>query len=90
MAVEQKEKKRDELIQAGMGLVTIFAIFSALLDAFDYIAKFAPGFEGGWTDVLSCTPVLVAEIIAVLLIIVLGFITGKYAFKAFWGSRSDK
>ena len=89
IAEEKKERERDELIQAGIGLVTILAVFSALVDSFDFIAKFIPGKEGGWTDVSSCIPVLVVEILTFLLIIILGFIAGKYALQAFLGAKSD-
>ena len=48
---DEKEAKRDSRIQAGIGLVTVFTVFSAWTDAFDFIAKLVPGNDGGWSDV---------------------------------------
>ncbi len=85
----EQEAKRDGRIQAGIGLVTIFAVFSAWVDAFDFIAKLVPGSDGGWTDIFHCWPVLVLEIAVTILIFCLGCIAGKYVLQA-WHGATDK
>lgn len=83
---DEKEAKRDSRIQAGIGLVTVFTVFSAWTDAFDFIAKFVPGNDGGWSDVFSCLPVLIIEIIVAMLILWLGCVAGKYVWQAWKGT----
>ena len=85
----EREARRDGRIQAGIGLATIFAVFSAWVDAFDFIAKFVPGSDGGWSDVLHCWPVLLAEIAATAFILWLGCVAGKYVLQA-WHGAADK
>lgn len=83
---DEKEAKRDSRIQAGIGLVTVFTVFSAWTDAFDFIAKFVPGNDGGWSDVFSCLPVLIIEIIVTMFILCLGCVAGKYVWQAWKGT----
>ncbi len=85
---EAREAKRDSRIQAGIGLVTVFAVFSAWVDAFDFFAKLVPGSEGGWSELAGCTPVLVLEIVLALFIFGLGLIAAKYVWKA-WREARD-
>ena len=40
---DHDEKKRDEKMQAGLGLIGVFAVFSALVDAIDFLAKLSIG-----------------------------------------------
>lgn len=86
---EQRKAKRDGRIQAGIGLVTIFAVFSAWVDAFDFLAKLVPGQDGSWSDILSCKPVFVIELIVMLFILLLGCIAGAYVIRA-WRGADDK
>ncbi len=83
---DEKEAKRDSRIQAGIGLVTVFTVFSAWTDAFDFIAKFVPGNDGGWSDVFSCLPVMIIEIIVTVFILCLGCVAGKYVWQAWKGT----
>ncbi len=75
---EKREAERDGRIQAGIGVVSIFAIFSAFTDSFDFIAKFVPGTEGGWSELRFCAPAFVATGITWLLVFVLGLIAVGY------------
>lgn len=85
----EQEEKQNSRIQAGIGFVTIFTIFSAWTDAFDFIAKFMPGSEEGWAAVLNCYPVLIVEIIITIFILCLGCIAGKYILQA-WKQTTDQ
>lgn len=46
--VEEAEQKRDNQIQAIMGLFTLLGVFSALVDCYDFIDKFVAG--GEWSQ----------------------------------------
>lgn len=85
----EQEAKRDARIQAGIGLATSFAVFSAWVDAFDFIAKFVPGSDGGWGDVSHCWPVWLLEVAVAIGILVLGCIAAKYVWQA-WRDTKDK
>ena len=85
---ERAEKKRDERIQAGIGLVTVLALFSALTDAFDFISTFNMGSEGGWCDLWVNHPgIFWAEAAFAVFILIIGIIGGKYAVKALWDAH---
>ena len=87
---ERAEKRRDEQLQAGIGLVSVLAVFSAWVDAFDFFAKLEPGVDEGWTSLMDCPPLMVFEIILAVLILVLGIIAGINAFKAWFGSSKEE
>lgn len=87
---ERAEKRRDEQLQAGIGLVSVLAVFSAWVDAFDFFAKLEPGTEDGWTGLLDCPPLMGLEIILAVFILVLGIIAGVNAFKAWFGSSKEE
>lgn len=85
---QRQEAKRDGRIQAGIGLMTIFAIFSAWNDAFDFIAKIAPNRDGGWLEIANFPPVLIIEIVIAILILIFGGVACKYVLQA-WHASSD-
>lgn len=85
---QRQEAKRDGRIQAGIGLMTIFAIFSAWNDAFDFIAKIVPNRDGGWLEIANFPPVLIIEIVIAILILIFGGVACKYVLQA-WHASSD-
>lgn len=87
---EKEEAKRDGKIQAGLGLFSVLAISSALIDTFDFAAKFAPGAEGGWMDLLDCLPLFILEIILTVVIVIVGGFACSFAWKAFKESRKKE
>lgn len=70
---ERKESERDSYIQAGIGAVSVFAIFSAFTDSFDFIAKFVPGSEGSeWSELMNYRTAFFAVVIFWVGVFVLG------------------
>lgn len=84
---EEAEKRRDNHIQAGVGLFSILAIGSALIDMYDFIGKLVPGSEGGWGELLDCWPILAVEIVFTAIIIVIGGFACKFTWQAFKESK---
>lgn len=91
---EQKETaekaKRDNRIQAGLGLVTIFTVFSAFVDAFDYIAKWLPGSDGGWSDLEGHPIIYKVEVGAFLFVAFIGAVAAYNAVKALKYAKTSK
>lgn len=85
----EAEEKRDQLIQTGIGLTAVLAIFSALVDAFDFIAKFVPGNDEGWSYVKSCPNVYKVEVSFFIVILVVGIMAAIYAVIA-WKKAKDQ
>ena len=84
---DKKEKTRDNLLQAGVGLMAILALFSAWVDSYDFISKFA---DGSWDQLKEDNMGMAIFIGFILLFIfVLGIIGGVYAVKAFKAARKD-
>lgn len=87
---EAEEKRRDDHIQAGVGLFSVLAIGSALIDTFDFVLKFKQGEEGGWQTLLDSPAIFTAEILVTLAIFVVGGIAVRFAWKAFQETREDR
>lgn len=85
---DEKKEKQDERIQAGIGLVTIFAVISALGDVFDYIAKFIPGDVSGWREIYEFKLAFVVAILFTVVIIILGVIAIGYALQAYHKTKN--
>lgn len=84
---DKKEKVRDNLLQAGVGLMAILAVFSAWVDSFDFFSKFS---SGNWDQEIGTNVVMTVFIFAVLIIILaLGILGGYYTAKAYKAARKD-
>ena len=84
---DKKEKTRDNLLQAGVGLMAVLALFSAWVDSFDFFSKFI---DGSWSE-LNTEHRGMSFFIGVVLIFIfiLVIFGGVYAFKAFNAARKD-
>lgn len=80
---DQEEKQRDERLQIVLGFVSLLAVASALVDAFDFIAKFANGADGGWTSILGHPVVMVVEVIFCMLIVFVGIFAFRWTWKTY-------
>ncbi len=87
---EQAEKQRDAEIQAGISLLSILAVFSAWVDAFDFIARLDPDVEDNWWELRRCPPLFAVGAFAFALILIFGIIACKNAIKAFHIARKAK
>lgn len=85
-AREAREKKSDGKIQAIMGLFAMLGISSALIDCFDFIAKFSSG--GEWNDFSS--GIQCVEIIFMVIIGSISMIAIVFAVKAIIDAFRDK
>lgn len=82
---EADERKRDSHIQAGIGFVSILAVFSAFTDGFDFIAKFIDReSEVTWLNLLPDHPIVFAlEVLFVFMVVVIGIRVFRYIRIAF-------
>lgn len=88
--MEAEEKRRDDHIQAGVGLFSVLAIGSALIDTFEFVYKFKMGEEGGWQTLLDSPVLFVVEMLLSLSILLVGCVAVRFAWKAFQETREDK
>lgn len=87
---EKEKKKRNERIQAGIGLISVFSILSALTNAFNFILLFLPEKGMGWAELLEKHPYFFAtELIVAGVILILGCVAGKNTWTAWKLSKKD-
>ena len=86
--LQKEESKRDAKVQAGVGMLSVLAIASALTDLYDFIGKFAAGTQDGWHEMLATSiPLFIAEILGAAVVLVIGGYAAWCAWKAWKESR---
>lgn len=70
-AEEEEQKKREQSLNQALNTLSLLAVFSALVDSFDYIGEFFPEIFGAGTDVVRTLQVFFTVVILCILIHVL-------------------
>ena len=85
---EESAQRRDARIQAGIGWVTVLAVFSAWIDAYDFIGKLSPDMDDGWRALMNYPTLFWFEIFMACAILVVGIVAMIYVAKA-WQDTFD-
>ena len=85
---EESAQRRDARIQAGIGWVTVLAVFSAWIDAYDFIGKLSPDMDDGWRALMNYPTLFWFEILMACAILVVGIVAMIYVAKA-WQDTFD-
>ena len=81
---DEEEKERDDAVQNTLGIISLLAIASALIDSFDFISMFALENDMGWKWLKDeHLKVFIAELIVIGVIVVISV----YAIKRFRENR---
>lgn len=75
--------------QAGIGWVTVLAVFSAWIDAYDFLGKLSPDMEDGWHSLMNYPPLFLFELLMAIAILLVGIIAVIYVYKA-WQDAFSK
>lgn len=87
---EESSQRRDARIQAGIGWVTVLAVFSAWIDAYDFLGKLSPDMEDGWHSLMKYPPLFLFELLMAAAIWFVGIIAMIYVAKAWKEAVSNK
>ncbi len=77
---DEASQRRDARIQAGIGWVTVLAVFSAWIDAYDFLGKLSPDMEDGWHSLMNYPPLFLFELLMAIAILLVGIIAVIYHF----------
>ena len=86
---DEASQRRDARIQAGIGWVTVLAVFSAWIDAYDFLGKLSPDMEDGWHSLMNYPPLFLFELLMAIAILLVGIIAVIYVYKA-WQDACSK
>lgn len=87
---EEAAQKRAARIQAGIGWVTVLAVFSAWIDAYDFFGKFSPDMDDGWRALMQYPALFTFEVLMASVILLVGVIAIVYAAKAWQDTTEGK